>query len=301
MIKLPALLFFGSIALLAQTPDLTGVWKADLQKSKIPGPPGSAPTRYLIMIERRQEMFNRATKEMAPAIVETTGIWSERGEQRSVLSVFENGRPSIRPYQGVPTRLTATSGDNLLTVKGEVSGRPDTFTRIYKLGADRQTLTVDISSSREGRTTTSSLELVRQPDAEAKPLRSPEELAQTHFKNVKTDALKTLPASEFINQMRYFAWALNRNCEFCHVEHKFDSDEKEEKRTARKMIDMAASINQTYFEGHPEVRCFTCHEGHGHPLSHPQFPEEAAAEKAALETEAAQHRPSLPGQAPPTK
>ncbi len=285
-----------SVALLcAQSPEMTGVWKADLQKSKIAGPPGPPPNNYLVIIEQKTAIFNQRTKETAPQIVETTGIWGEHGEQRSVLTVFNNNKPIVRPYQGIPTRLTASSEGDTLTVTGEVAGRPDTFKRTYKLSADGKTLAVDIESSHDGRQMESHLELIKQPDAAGEPLRKPEELAAAHFKNVKTASLKDLPESEFINNMRYFAWSLNRDCEFCHVAHKFDSDDKKEKRTARKMIDMAAAIDQNHFEGHPEVRCFTCHEGHAHPLSHPQFPEEAAAEKARIEAETAERRAAAPG------
>ena len=274
----------------AQTPGFTGIWKADLQKSKIAGPPGPPPSNYLVLIEQKNAIFNQRTKEEAPQIMETTGIWGPRGEQRSILTVFNNGKPAIRAYQGVPTRLSATSEGTTLTISGEVSGRPVTFTRTYTLAPDGNTLNVEIVNSREGQQATTSLVLIRQPDAAAEPLHKPEELAETHFKNVKTASLKSLPQSEFLNQMRYFAWSLNRDCEFCHVARKFDADDKEEKRTARKMIDMVAAIDQNHFEGHPDVRCFTCHEGHGHPLSHPQFPDEAAAEKAAIEKAAAEQR-----------
>lgn len=288
MRKVLALTLFGAALLCAQSPNLTGVWKADLQKSRLAGPPGPPPSNYLVIIQRKTAVFNRRTKEEAPQIVETTGIWGQRGEQRSVLTVFDNGKSIVRLYQGIPTRLTASSQGNTLTVTGEVAGRPNTFKRTYELSPDGNTLTVNIASNNDGRESQSNLVLTRQPDAAGEPLRKPEELAAAHFKNVKTAALKNLPESEFINQMHYIAWSLNRDCAFCHVEHKFDSDDKKEKRTARKMIEMAAAIDQNNFEGHPQVRCFTCHEGHAHPLSHPQFPEEAAAEKAALEKVAAE-------------
>jgi Photosynthetic reaction centre cytochrome C subunit len=283
MQKLFSLILVTAALSSAQSAGIVGIWKADLQKSKLSGPPGPPPTNYLVLIERKMAIFNQRTKEEAPQIVETTGIWGERGEQRSVLTVFDNGKPIVRPYQGVPTRLTASRQGDTLTITGEVSGRPDNFTRTYKLSSDGKTLAVDIVNNHDGKQMSSNLVLDRQPDAEAAALRRPEELAAAHFKNVKTNALKGLPESEFINQMRYFAWSLNRDCEFCHVPHKFDSDDKEEKRTARKMIDMMTAIDHDNFDGHPEVRCFTCHEGHAHPLSHPQFSEEAAAEKAAIE------------------
>ncbi len=285
-----------SAALLsAQTPDITGVWKADLSQSKISGPPGPPPSNYLVIIEQKPAEFNRRTHEQAPLLTETTGVWGQRGEQRSVLTVFNNGKPAIRPYQGVPTRLTATEQGDSLTISGEVAGRPNTFTRTYKLSPDGKTLTVNIELSDGEKKSESKVVLLKQPDAEGDALRKPEELAGVHFKNVKTNALKDLPASEFINQMHYFAWSLNQNCEFCHVAHHFDADDKDEKKTARKMLEMVASIDTNHFDGHPAVRCFTCHEGHEHPLSHPQFSDEAAAEKAAHDKESAESRAPSPG------
>ena len=289
MQKIVVLALLSGTLVCAQSPAIVGVWKADLQKSKIAGPPGPPPSNYLVSIEQKMAIFNQRTKEEAPQIVETTGIWGEHGETRSVLAVFTNGKPVVRPYQGVPTRLTGTWEDSTLKVSGEMSGHPNTFTRTYTLSPDGQTLTVDILNTNNGKQRETTLVLLKQPDREGELLRKPEELAETHFKNVKTESLKSLPASEFIDQMRYFAWSLNRDCEFCHVAHKFDSDDKKEKKTARKMIDMTAAIDQHNFEGHPDVRCFTCHEGHARPLSHPQYPEEADAEKAAIEKAAAQH------------
>lgn len=295
MYKILALPLVTAVALCAQSPDLVGVWKADLQKSKLAGPP---PTQYLAIVEKKMAVYNQRTKEQAPEIVETTGEWGQHGQERSVLTVFENGKPSIRLYRGVPTRLIASSQGNTLAVHGEIAGRPSTFERIYTLSPDGKTLTLRITNNNEGKQSISTIVLTKEPDSAGEPLRKPEESAQAHFKNVKTAALKDLPASEFIDHMHYFAWALNRNCEFCHVAHKFDSDDKKEKRTARKMIDMVASIDQNNFKGHPAVRCFTCHEGHAHPLSHPQFPDEAEAERAAIAKEAARHAPPA-GPKPP--
>jgi hypothetical protein len=287
MYKLAALACIGVALLSAQTPSIEGVWKADLGKSKLAGPP---PTNYLVLLQRKMAIFNGRTKEEAPQWTEVTGVWGPRGEQRTLLEVFENGKPKMGSYQGIPTRLTGSVEGGKLLVKGEVSGRDSTFSRTYSLAPDGNTLDVMMTAEQDGKPVESHLVLLRQPEAEGDVLRKPEELAGVHYKNVKTETLKALPVSEFINQMRYFAWSLNRNCEFCHVAHKFDADDKREKKTARVMIDMVADIDKNHFEGHPEVRCFTCHESHAHPLSHPQFTDEAAAEKAALEKAAAEAR-----------
>ncbi|MFL6450854.1 MAG: photosynthetic reaction center cytochrome c subunit family protein [Bryobacteraceae bacterium] len=288
MTKVLLLALFAGTYVFAGPNALVGVWKADLENSKIPGPPGAPkPTNYLVIVEEKMATFDQRTKEQAPQMVETTGVWGERGQQRSTLTVFNNSKAIVRSYQGVPTRLTAGWQADEFIVDGEMAGRDSTFKRVYKLSPDGKTLTVSIQSTTDGKASQSKLVLLKQPDDAGDPLRKPEELAQTRFKNVKVAALKSLPESEFLNRMHYFAWALNRNCEFCHVPRKFDSDEKKEKETARKMVEMVAAIDHDHFEGHPAVDCFTCHEGHAHPLRHNQFPEEAAAEKAAIEKAAA--------------
>lgn len=284
MLKLAALGALSAVLLSAQSPDapfpnISGVWKADLGKSKLAGPPGSTPTNYLLIIERKIATFDTHTKEQAPQFVETTGVWGQHGEERSVLTVFLNGKAAILPYMGVPTRLITSSEGGVFTVSGETAGRPNTFKRTYELSSDGQTLTLHSLSNNNGKEAESTIVLSKQPDIAAAPLRAPEETAEKRFKNVKTP-LKELPASEFIDSMRYFAWSLGKNCEFCHVQHKMDLDDKKEKKTARKMIEMVASIDAEHFKNHPAVRCFTCHEGHEHPLTHPLFPDEAAAAKA---------------------
>jgi len=299
MKKLFALAVFTTTAILSQTPDLSGVWRADLQKSKRMGPP---VLTYLVIIEQKNAVFNNRTKEEALQVTETTGTWGQRGESRTKLVFFVNGKPKVGAYQGVPTELTGAVEGSKIVLKAEVAGRPSTFTRTYELSADGKTLTMDEEGSNDGHPMHNTIVFNKGDEAAAEPLRKDEELASAHFKNVKTDALKGLPASEFINTMRYFSWSLGKDCEFCHVERKFDADDKKEKETARKMIDMVAAINQHNFEGKPEVRCFTCHEGNGHPLSHQLFADEIQAAKERAAREAAEreaHRPPPPAGAPP--
>ena len=88
------------------------------------------------------------------------------------------------------------------------------------------------------------------------------------FKNIKT--LKGVPADQLIPTMRYFNASLGVECNFCHVtQPKWapDKDDKEEKRTARLMIEMTQGINQGHFKGRPEVGCATCHGGLSRPRS----------------------------------
>ncbi len=278
-------------AVFAAMPSLSGVWKADLSQSKFG--PGPQPKSYLVIIEQKSDVVNRRTKEEAPEFIETTGIVGEHGENRLKLIAFDYAKPLDRIYDGIPTRLTGTAGANTFTVVGEVSGTKDQFKRIYSLSPDGQSLTLTIAGTSGGHPIDQSIHLVKGSDADGDALRKPEETAGVHFKNVKEDALKDLPASEFISQMRYFSWSLGKPCTFCHVEHKFDSDDKKEKKTARKMVEMVTNIDSQNFEGHPAVRCFTCHEGYSHPPSRPMFADEAAAAAAQKEHDE-QNRPGPP-------
>jgi hypothetical protein len=83
--------------------------------------------------------------------------------------------------------------------------------------------------------------------------------AEQHFKNIQV--LKNIPADQLIPSMQFIAASLGVECEFCHVEHANDKDDKKTKLAARKMITMMMAINQANFNGHLEVTCYTCHRG----------------------------------------
>ena len=178
--------------------------------------------------------MNQRTKEEAPEFVETTRTTSERGEHRTVLTAFDYAKPVVRPFDGIPTRLTGSSSGNTLTIVGEVAGTPDTFKRIYTFSSDGQILTLTIEGSNEGHPFNSSIVMNKGTEADGEPLQKPEELASVRFKNVKEDALKNLPASDFISQMHYFSWSLGKQCTFCHVEHHFDADDKKRRKPPAK-------------------------------------------------------------------
>lgn len=283
MRKLLALSVFLGIAAFAQSPSpsIAGVWKANLEKSKIPGPPNAKLTEYLSIIEEKEVVINRRTQEKGPELDDLTGMWGgAHGPERVALSFLVTGKPAVRAYQGIPTEMTASWQGNTLTLTGETAGRPQTLKRVYELSPDGQTLTVTTTNSGGGHEMQSVVVMTKQPDSAGEPLRAPEEKAEAHFKNVKTTVMKDMPVSDFINTMRYYSWALGKECTFCHVENQFDSDDKKEKKTARDMIAMTSKIDADNFENHPNVKCFTCHEGHNRPLSYPLFADQIAAQQA---------------------
>lgn len=263
------LVVFAFSAAGAQTPQLAGVWKADLQKSHVAGPP---LTNYLTIFEQTTgRKGEKLTKE-------TTGAWNKRfGLEKSVLTFRDDGKPMMTPYEGIPARVTASWQGSTLALTVQVAGTPRVVKTTYGLSPDGRTITIESDTTGVPHPQHSTVVLTKQDASAAAPLLAPEPTAGAHFKNVKTAELKNLPVSEFIDHMHYFAWSLGTNCEFCHVRGDFASDNKKHKRTARKMIHMAATIDQVNFKGHPTVRCFTCHEGHHHPLHYPLFPGETAS------------------------
>jgi outer membrane lipoprotein-sorting protein len=112
--------------------------------------------------------------------------------------------------------------------------------------------------------------------------------ASQQFKNIQI--LKDVPADQIIPAMQFISASLGVECEYCHVEHAFDKDDKKPKVTTRKMMEMMFNINKENFEDQREVTCFTCHQGGAHPASIPavgvhekllEMTEDAAASEAA--------------------
>ena len=107
-----------------------------------------------------------------------------------------------------------------------------------------------------------------------KPTSEGSKTAEQEFKNIKV--LKNIPAEQLIPTMQFIAASLGVDCEFCHVEHQMEKDDKKEKQTARKMIEMELAIDKNHFDGDLEVTCYTCHRGAPHPVGTPILSADAA-------------------------
>src|SRR5256886_4970380 len=108
------------------------------------------------------------------------------------------------------------------------------------------------------------------PNAPAAP--AGPKLAEEEFKNIQ--ALKGIPADQVIPSMQFIAASLGVECEFCHVAHANEKDDKKPKVMARKMIEMMMAINKNNFEGHREVTCYSCHRGSTDPVATPIITDE---------------------------
>ena len=86
--------------------------------------------------------------------------------------------------------------------------------------------------------------------------------------------LTGLLAPQFQEEMNFITQALGVNCNTCHVRGNFASEEKPEKLTARRMLEMTKGINKQFFPDHKpkegesvlgRVTCYTCHQGERTP------------------------------------
>jgi len=90
------------------------------------------------------------------------------------------------------------------------------------------------------------------------------------FKNVTTSTLKELSVDDFIAAMGVMAAGLGYDCADCHPgagsdRADFVIDTLPQKKTARRMVEMVATINRTNFAGVQRVTCFTCHRNQETP------------------------------------
>ncbi len=113
-----------------------------------------------------------------------------------------------------------------------------------------------------------------------------EKTAEQQYKNIVV--FKGVPASQIDATMEVMAGALGVGCEHCHVKTStpgtrwpMEKDDKEAKRTARKMITMMEKINRDFFGGEQEVTCATCHNGRVEPRKVPPVDHPTAQKEQA--------------------
>jgi hypothetical protein len=112
-----------------------------------------------------------------------------------------------------------------------------------------------------------------------------EKTAEQQYKNIVV--FKGVPARQIDATMEVMAGALGVGCEHCHVKASapgtpwpMEKDDKQAKRTARKMVTMMEKINHDFFGGEQRVTCASCHNGLVEPRTVPPTDRAAAQEEA---------------------
>ncbi|MDT7542142.1 MAG: photosynthetic reaction center cytochrome c subunit [Acidobacteriota bacterium] len=122
----------------------------------------------------------------------------------------------------------------------------------------------------------------QQPAAAGRPQQqqqlAPDAPAEQVYKNIQV--LKGMPANQLSDTMDFFNTSLGVRCDFCHARNAagngldFTSDAKEEKKAARRMIQMQVEMNSHHLAdfGGERISCYTCHRGSPDPARYPTLP-----------------------------
>lgn len=100
------------------------------------------------------------------------------------------------------------------------------------------------------------------PSLDPLPAGSKEERAEQKYKNVQL--LRGIPSERLLKVMFAFKSSLGVDCTYCHIKDQFEKDDKPQKQTARKMIQLVRDTNAK-LGGVGRVTCFTCHRGQTRP------------------------------------
>jgi len=93
---------------------------------------------------------------------------------------------------------------------------------------------------------------------------SKEERAEQKYKNIQL--LRGIPSERLTKIMFAFKASLGVDCTYCHIKDQFEKDDKPQKQTARKMIQLVRDTNAK-LGSMTRVTCFTCHRGQTRPAS----------------------------------
>ncbi len=253
----PAVLIAVPLAWGQSNPDLSGIWKANAEKTKMERPLGD--TGYYMWVQ-----------QSGAVIKEKTILMGAHFEQRSEAAYDTSAPETTNMMRGekMASKATWSAGTLAVDTTGKMEGHDVTIHEKWTLGPDQKTLTVARDTGRGEET----IVFDRQPDSESSVFTGPPRMAKDVYLNVKE---LDVPAYELGEVMQNFTHALGVNCQFCHVRGKMDSDEKDKKVFARTMIHMTHGINQDVFKGKFKVSCYTCHRGQKEPLIRPAETAEA--------------------------
>jgi hypothetical protein len=106
--------------------------------------------------------------------------------------------------------------------------------------------------------------LAELPSLDPLPAGSKEERAEQKYKNIQL--LRGIPSDRLMKVMFAFKTSLGVDCTYCHIKDQFEKDDKAQKQTARKMIQLVRDTNAKLGTA-TRVTCFTCHRGQTRPAS----------------------------------
>jgi hypothetical protein len=135
------------------------------------------------------------------------------------------------------------------------------------------------------------------PAPAAAPAAQRPPMAEEAFKNIQV--LRGIPVDEFLATMGFMAASTGLNCTHCHsgndyTVESYAADTIELKQTARKMVVIMNTINQSFFAGRQVVTCWTCHQGEQVPRNAPNLLEQYSEVTPYEPEDALEQAPGMP-------
>ena len=239
-----------------KTPDLSGIWKWNPQKSHDSGQPPddmrlkidqSGPDLDMILITHHKGVEDVMNFHYRVGSVETPG--ELHGGSMKSTARWQGGDlavDSVVMYGADELRL-----NDLWSLSPD--GHALTFKERHQFKSDPAAEDVDVFD--------------KQPEGSWQPP-APPKPAEEVYKNIQV--LKGVPAARVPNVMAFFGKCLGVDCSQCHVPNEFEKDDKPAKQTARRMRTMVHQMNDNTFSGKGLVSCWTCHRGNIKPESFPK-------------------------------
>lgn len=244
------------VAAQEKTPNLSGVWKWNPQKSH---DSGQSPEDMRLKIDQNGPDLTMILVTHHKGVEDVMNFRYHIGSDDNPGELHGGSMKSSARWQGdvlaVDSVVMYGTDELRLNDRWSLSsdGQSLTFKEHHQFKTDRAADDVDVFD--------------KQPEGTWQPP-DPMKPAEEVYKNIQV--LKGVPASRVPSVMAFFTKCLGVDCSHCHVPNEFDKDDKPAKQTARHMLAMVHQINDTNFPGRGLVSCWTCHRGSVRPESFPK-------------------------------
>ena len=234
------------------TPNLSGIWRWNPDKSHVSGRPA---TNRRVKIEQQ-----------GSDLTLTTRVLGEMGEYIQNFHYTIGSDNNTNQMMGSPLKSKVHWKDGVLVVESAATMENGELhiSETWTLSSDGQTLNFHgsrVMGDHPPREDTIVYE--KQPEADWEPPSPRKKFIR--ISGSQGHARLRLDERHAVVHPR-----LGVSVRLCYVQGAFDKDDKHEKQTARKMLLMARQINTGNFNGQMHVTCWTCHRGSTEPESAPK-------------------------------
>jgi hypothetical protein len=228
-------------------PDFSGVWQLDKSKSRV---------------DPSSEAIWMRVEQSGATILINLRVFQRGGKEEDQTFVYTIGNPeNSNLMHGAPMKSRVEWEGEALAVHSAAMFGNDVLNIAEQLtlSADGSILMLNELTQFASEPENKSLFFMNRRAEKDWPPETVNRPAEQVFRNIQV--LKGMPASKLPATMGGFTRALGVSCSQCHVSGRPEIDEMKDKKIARKMIQLVATINSENALGTDAVTCWTCHRG----------------------------------------